>query len=471
MNNKHDCAAKGSVHDHDEKGGTWMSRTWLGQHRSRLLAYLTLLWTTLYILCGGTLAFSQTAEPKAVLIPVEHGIEQGLESFLKRAFSEAANQGATLVILDIDTPGGEVEAASNIGQLIRQSPMRVVAYIDNQAFSAGTYLALNADEIVMTPGSSIGAAAPVDLAGNAADVKIISAWSEKMAAAAKLNNRNPDVARAMVEIDRDFPGLKGKGTVLSLDAEQAKKLGYAERIVSGKEELYRYLGVNPQAVTAIEPTIGEKVARFVTSPVVMSSLLVIGLVGIVVELFLPGFGVAGTVGLSAFALYFFGHYVAGFANWIHIGLFVIGVLLMVLEIFLPGAIVGGIGFVSLVSGLVMAAYDTQQGIASLGIAVVVTVIVVFLLVKRYGSRGLLSKLILGDVQRNEAGYLAPRDQRSLVDKAGIALTPLRPAGVVKIEGKRVDAVSVGGFIPAGTPVVVVQVEGLRVVVQEQEQKE
>ncbi|MCG6197448.1 nodulation protein NfeD, partial [Anoxybacillus sp. LAT_38] len=118
-------------------------------------------------------------------------------------------------------------------------------------------------------------------------------------------------------------------------------------------------GVKADELETIEPTVGERVARFVTSPVVMSLLLIIGLVGIVVELFAPGFGVAGTISLCAFGLYFFGHYVAGFANWLHIGLFVLGILLMILEIFVPGAIVGALGFVSIVTGLVMAAYDTQ----------------------------------------------------------------------------------------------------------------
>jgi len=433
----------------------------------RLLLVVVLLLTGLWAWSGGTPAFSQAAQPTAVVIPVEQGIERGLERFLQRAFQEAESRGANLVILDIDTPGGEVNAASDIGLLIRQSSMRVIAFIDNQAFSAGTYLALNADEIVMTPGSSMGAAAPINPSGTAADAKIISAWSEKMAAAAKMNNRDPDVARAMVEIDREFPGLKGKGTVLSLDAEQAQKLGYAERVVSGKDELYQYLGIPAEDVATISPTVGERVARFVTSPVVMSLLLIIGLTGIVIELFLPGFGIAGTVGLSAFALFFFGHYVAGFANWIHIGLFVLGVLLLMLELFLPGGIVGAIGFVSLVSGLVMAAYDTEQGIASLGIAVVVAVIIAYLLVKRYGVSGMWSKFVLTDEQRNEAGYVASKDQRHLVGKAGIALTPLRPAGVVKIEGARVDAVSAGGYIAAGTPIVVVTAEGARVVVQEQ----
>ncbi|WP_432776727.1 nodulation protein NfeD [Brevibacillus gelatini] len=420
---------------------------------------------SMFLATPGT--FAQTYQ-KAVWVPVDNTIERGLESFLKRAFHDAEKQQADLVILHINTPGGEVDAADQIGQLIRQSPMRTIAYIDNQAFSAGTYIALNANEIVMTPGSSIGAATPIDLAGNAADIKFISGWSKKMSAAAGLNNRNPDVARAMVEIDTEFPGLKPKGTVLSLDAQQAKALGYADRVVSGKEELLASLGIAGDSLQMIEPTGGEIVARWVTSPYVMSLLLVIGLVGIVVELFAPGFGVAGTISLVSFGLYFFGHYVAGFANWLHIGLFVVGILLMILEIFLPGGIVGAIGFISIVTGLVMAAYDTQQGLASLGIAAAVTAFVTFLLIKRYGVRGLFGKFVLGDVQRNEEGYVAPKDQRDLAGKTGIALTPLRPAGVVKVEGKRVDAVSAGGFIDPGTAIVVVQVEGTRVVVAEQE---
>ncbi|MED1802118.1 NfeD family protein [Brevibacillus porteri] len=447
-----------------------MSATRLVKSHVRLLFSLLCLIMGMTMLLAPASTTAQTYQ-KAVWIPVDSTIERGLESFLERAFADAQDQQADLVILHINTPGGEVNAADQIGQLIRQAPMHVIAYIDNQAFSAGTYIALNANEIIMTPGSSMGAAAPIDLAGNAADIKFISGWSNKMKAAAELNNRNPDVARAMVEIDTEFPGLKPKGTVLSLDAQQAKKLGYADDVVSNKEALLKKLGIQSDSLQAIEPTGGELVARWVTSPIVMSLLLVIGLGGIVVELFAPGFGVAGTISLVAFSLYFFGHYVAGFANWLHIGLFAIGILLMLMEIFLPGGIVGAIGFVSIVTGLVMAAYDTQQGLASLGVAALITAIVTFLLVKKYGVKGLFNKFVLGDTQRNEEGYVAPRDQRELEGKSGIALTTLRPAGVVKVEGKRVDAVSVGGFIEAGTAITVVQVEGTRIVVAELEQKE
>jgi membrane-bound serine protease (ClpP class) len=123
------------------------------------------------------------------------------------------------------------------------------------------------------------------------------------------------------------------------------------------------------------------------------------------------------------------------------------------------------------SGLVLAAYDTAQGLTSLAIAALIALIVSVILAKFLGVRGVWSRFVLKDEQRNEQGYVAPKDQSALIGEEGVAVTPLRPAGIVKIDGKRVDAVSVGGFIAAGTPLVVVEVEGARVVVAEKEVKE
>nr|WP_309241918.1 nodulation protein NfeD [Brevibacillus daliensis] len=402
----------------------------------------------------------------AVYIPIEHDIEQGLESFLTRAFQEAEDQRADIVILDINTPGGTVDAAMNIGTLIRSAPMHVVAYINSKAFSAGTYIALNADEIIMEPGSSIGAAAPINSQGNAAPIKITSAWAQQMEEAAKLNGRDPKYARAMVVIDEDIPGIKKRGEILSLGSTEAEKVGYADKIVTSKTELFQHLGITEASIQQINPTLSEKIARFVTNPVVLSILLLAGLLGIVIELFAPGFGVGGIIGLLAFTLYFFGHFVAGFADWLDIGLFIVGIIFLVMEIFLPGGIVGVLGFISMGSGLVLAAYDTKQGIASLGIAAVITIVVAFFLVKYFGMRGTWSKFVLQDEQNKETGYIAPKDQTHLVGEVGTALTPLRPAGVIEVKGQRIDAVTLGGFVAPGVKIEVVQVEGTRVVVQE-----
>ncbi|WP_139490466.1 NfeD family protein [Brevibacillus dissolubilis] len=218
----------------------------------------------------------------------------------------------------------------------------------------------------------------------------------------------------------------------------------------------------------MEPTITETIASIVTHPYMLSLLFTLGLVGLTIEFFAPGRGVGGVIGLLAFALYFYGHLVAGYASLMHIGLFLLGLLLLMLELVLPGGIVGGLGFVSLVGGLVLAAADTSQGLLSLGVAIAISAVVAYVLYRYFGMRGVWHKLVLTDQQHNEDGFVAVPNHRELIGKTGVALTPLRPAGVVQMNEKRIDAVSVGNYITQGTPVTVVQVEGARVVVQEQQ---
>jgi membrane-bound serine protease (ClpP class) len=221
-------------------------------------------------------------------------------------------------------------------------------------------------------------------------------------------------------------------------------------------------------VPIAEAATGQSIASVVTHPYMLSILFTIGLVGFTIELFAPGRGVGGIVGLLAFALYFYGHVVAGYASMMHIGLFLIGVVLLLMELAVPGGIIGTLGFISLVGGLVLAADDTGQGLVSLGIAVVIAAMVAYVLYRYFGMRGLWHKFVLTDQQQNEAGFVAVKNQRDLIGRTGVTLTSLRPAGLVQIGDRRIDAVSMGNFIAQGTTVAVVQVEGARVVVQEQE---
>lgn len=412
--------------------------------------------------------FGAAEKEKVVyLVPVEQSIEQGLFKFIERAFQEAEQYEADAIFLKINTPGGEIQAANEIGQLIRSEKIPVIAYVENEAFSAGTYIALNADQIIMTPGSAIGSAAPIDLAGNMADKKVQSAWTKKMVSAAEMNQRDSQIAAAMVDPEIEIEGITKKGEILSLDSEMAKRLGYAEAVVPSLEKALEQTGFEGASVISIEPTMGEKVARFVTNPFIMPLLLTLGLVGIAIEFFIPGFGLPGVIGVLSFALYFFGHYIAGFANYLHIILFVVGILLLFVEVVIPGfGIFGGLGIVSILSGIVMAAYDTSIGWLSLGIAVIVTIVVMIFVVKYFGHRGVWNKFILKDQQKNEEGYRAANVQIDLAGKIGETITPLRPAGTVEIEGNLVDVVTEGGFVEKGKPVIVLRVEGSRVVVRE-----
>lgn len=406
------------------------------------------------------------------VMPIEQTIESGLESFLKRAFKEAEQNHAARIVLRINTLGGSVDAAMGIGELVRTSSVPTVAFIEGKAISAGSYIALNADQIVMAPGSSIGAAAVVDLAGNRVrDSKIVSVWVAEMTAAAEMNGRNPEYAAGMVddtlivhvkEIGRTY----GKGELITFTYDQAAKAGYAEAVAENINEVVRWIGIENPEIVEVHPTLAERLARFLTQPAVMTLLLLIGLGGIAFELFAPGFGVPGIVGVVSIALYFFGNYIAGFAGVEHIILFVAGVGLLLAEMFVPSfGILGIAGFLSLAAGIVLAAYDFRQAMGSLGIALLGCVAVLIVVMIWFRRRGVWNKFILRDEFKTEAGYVSAPPRQDLVGKKGEALTPLRPSGTALIEGRRVDVVTAGEFVAAGQPIEVIQAEGVRIVVR------
>jgi membrane-bound serine protease (ClpP class) len=261
----------------------------------------------------------------------------------------------------------------------------------------------------------------------------------------------------------------GKGEIISLTAEEALKVGYADRLATGLDGVLDYLGASGDTVIQFTPTAAEKLAQFLTSQTISTLLLLVGIAGLAIELFVPGFGIPGIFGLAGFGLYFFGHYIAGFAGIEDIVLFFVGVILMIVEIFVPGfGVIGLAGLACLIGSVVMAAFNTEQALLSLGIAMLAAIIVVIIVARIFKHRGVWNRFILLDEQKNELGYTSAPKRGDLVGKQGRALTPLRPAGTVLIDGARVDAVTEGEFIGKDATVVVGKVEGVRVVVRQAE---
>src|SRR5690625_1147686 len=123
-------------------------------------------------------------------------------------------------------------------------------------------------------------------------------------------------------------------------------------------------------------------ARLLTSPLVVPILFSIVLIAMSIAVFTPGFGLPSVIGVSAFGLYFFGHYVSGFAGMETIGLFILVIVLMIIELVIPGfGIFGILGIIALISGIVMAAYSTVFSLISLLVAFGVTVIVLIVAVR------------------------------------------------------------------------------------------
>lgn len=430
----------------------------------------TFSWMLLCLLSFSFLmpSLSAVASGKVYHIPLENEVEDGLKAFLERAFNEAIEEGAETIILEIHTPGGYVTSADEIAKIIDNSSIEVVAFINSKALSAGAFIALHADKIYMVPNATMGAAAIIDGAGNAADEKRNSAWIAAMEAAAEANNREPIYARAMADSSVPLPKYRAQeGKLLTLSAEEALEVKYSEGTVSNLNELLEKLNLSESEVVSIEPTFAEKLARFITNPIVVTLLLTIGCFGLVFELFSPGFGIPGIIGLSSFGLFFFGHTLAGFAGYESVLIFIIGLALLVAELVVPGGIVGIIGGALMIISLLFAGESVVHMAYSILIAVFIAIIGMVILMKFFGKNlHVFNKLILRDATTTEEGYVSNVNRIDLLGKMGDTITPLRPAGTIIVDNERIDAVSEGSYIDANRQVEVIQVEGSRIVVRE-----
>lgn len=147
-------------------------------------------------------------------------------------------------------------------------------------------------------------------------------------------------------------------------------------------------------------------------------------------------------------------------------LFLAGLICLIIEMFMPNfGVVGGIGLVLLVIGILITAKTPFEAVIMF-IILLVIVAVVLAVVLRSVSKGRLSKkLILKDSLNKEAGFIGTEDLEHFIGREGIAATVLRPSGTAIIDGLKLDVVSEGEFIPKGAKVKIIQVTGRRIAVK------
>lgn len=406
--------------------------------------------------------------PVVYKIPIYKEVEKGLYAFLKRSIHEAEEADAEAIILEINTPGGFVDSAEKIVNLLDSTSIRKIAYINSEALSAGAYLALHTDEIYMSPGGTIGAAAVIDSSGNTADKKANSAWKAKMINAAELTGKNPIYAQAMADETVHLPEYRApSGELLTLSSSEALEVGYSNGTVKSLKELLEITNLADAKIVETEETFTELLARFITNPIVVPILLSIASLGLIVELYSPGFGVAGTMGLISLVLFFFGHLVAGLAGYEAIIIFVLGVILIIAEFYLPGGISGILGAAAIIFSIILAGGNILLMCISVLIALTVAIVGMVIIMKFFGKQlKVLNKVILSDATTTEQGYVSNENRLELIGKIAVTMTPLRPAGTIRINDERIDAVSDGSFVERDKHVIIIKVEGSRIVVRE-----
>jgi membrane-bound serine protease (ClpP class) len=439
----------------------------------RLWRYLLVLISCCAMLLGsiGLAVGANTRGQTVQVVEVDGVINAGMAHRVSRAIADAHANGASVLLLDIKTNGGLVDDANDIKDALRTSGLTTIAYVE-RAWSAGALISLACDKIYMAPGSSIGAAEPVLLGGGGttqpAGEKAISALSAEFASLAEAHHRDPAVAKAMVDPSLDLPGIKTKGHLLTLSAVQAQKMKFVDGIADTQLAVLALAGVENPYLKTTEPTWGERIAEFVTDPIVSGILLTIGFLGLFIEMQTLHL-VAGVIGVLALALFFGGHIIAGASNWVILALFALGVVALLFELHvLPGhGISGLIGALLILSSIVLAfgAAFWVVGILYTALSLAAAIIAFFLILRWLPDSAFMRRIAFAGAQSVEGGYVTTaRSLDHLVGKEGVAETYLRPAGVARIDGERFQVQSAGDFIPAQTRILVNKVEGATVFV-------
>lgn len=408
---------------------------------------------------------------------IEGDIDLGLAPYISRTISEAEKNNADAIIFKINTFGGRVDAATQIKDAILSSKIKTIAFINNRAISAGALIALSCQTIVMAPGSNIGAATVVDQTGEKVSEKYQSYMRSEMRSTAERNGRNTEIAQAMVDERIVIPGLTDSTQLVTLTSEEALKYKMTDTILTSIDQVLEFIGYKNAELVKVKSNWAEDVVRFLSNPIISSILIMIGFFGLLAEIKTPGWGVPGTAGLIALALFFGSSYILQLASLVEILMFIAGVILLAVEIFvIPGFGIAGISgiiliflsiFLSLIgSGPFITFESISMAIIQLAFAIIAALVLIFLLAKYLPKSDLFNRLVLSDAEKAEEGFVSVSEEPSLLGKTGVAVTILRPVGIAEIEGKRVEVVSDGEFIQPGTLVKVVKVEGMRVLVSE-----
>lgn len=486
--------------------GQYADRGWRRLGRARLAGLLLIAFALLLPLATRS-AGAQTDAPKVYRVPIEGTIDLGLAPFLERVLNEAEGDASVeAVILDINTPGGRLDAVLQMRQSLLGADVRTIAYVNREAFSAGALIAIASQEIYMAPGGVMGAATPVTGTGETADEKTISAVRSTFRSTAEERGRDPVVAEAMVDPSVEVPGLVGPTSLLTLSAEQALDVGYSEGTAASLDDLLVRTGLEGAEVESKSLSFAERLVRFLTDPIVASLLFSVGMLLILGDVFVGGVGLIGAAGVGMLALFFWGHFLAGLAGWEGVALVVLGVLMLGLEIFvIPGVGVAGIGgavsllaglYFTLVGGEMTTDAQTREALLAVGVAMVTlllgSALALIFLPQAGRFRALVLQTRLGEEDPPERpserwswlrraperpepavtppemappSHEQPPAPSSLLGATGVATSDLRPGGIADIEGERVDVVSEGDYIAAGSQVVVVRDDHYRRVVR------
>jgi len=364
--------------------------------------------------------FAEGLNKKVYVIPIQDVIDLGIPGLVSRGIDLAEENNAKLIIFDIDTFGGRVDAATQIKDSIASTDIETIAFINRRAISAGSLISLSCDKIYMTEGATIGATSVVDMSGSKQSEKSQSYMREEMAATAEKSGKNPEIARGMVDEELSFEYLivegdtlavddiegRKEGKLITLTTELALKYGIADGKSESIDELLLSLEITDYEIKTVSENWSENVVRILTNPTVSSLLTTFGTIGVISELYSAGWGIGGTIGIICLTLALGAGYLTQLASATDLLIILFGLAMLFIEfVAIPGFGIFGItGIVVLFYGLYLLLIPDipvgpevySEALDGFSWAIVVGIFGIIFLLRIIGKSAFFQKLVSTD---------------------------------------------------------------------------
>jgi membrane-bound serine protease (ClpP class) len=408
----------------------------------------------------GSIAYAD-GESNVYIVPIKGEINRATSNFVRDVLEELNRKEVDAIIFEIDTYGGLIDEAQKIKDQIIATNIPTISFVNNNAQSAGVLITIASENIVMSTSSSIGSAETIPNTE-----KVLSMWRAVLRDTARFRNRNSTIIEAMADKDIVIEGLSDSGKLVNLTGYEALELGIADYVSNDYDDILNHFNISTSEIIEVKEGLQVKLAKYISNAYISAALLALGFIGLVVEIFTPGFGIGGTVSIICFGLYFGGNILAGNSNWTSLALFLIGLILLVVEGTIPGFGLPGIGgIIFVLLGIILAMDNIRTGIISLSISIILTTLVSIYLIKLGYKIKIFDNIILKNQLDKDKGYLSVDNMDFLLDKNGVTISELRPTGFIEIDGKKYDALSASGYIESNSQIKVVKVEGAKIFVR------
>lgn len=398
---------------------------------------------------------------KVCVVKISGEIDNTTNMYVKRALAGAKKDKCKVVVIEINSTGGDVGLCEQIKDSILKCPAETICFVNDKATGTASIIPLACDKVYMSASAVWGGVQP---APN-------STFKASLEALATAKNKPANFAGAMADPNYDIEGLKNDGKSLSMIPEMAMNLNLANGTAGNINEFLQPPHGDSLRVIEKKPTWMEMLSGAVANPFFSIIILALGLCAVIKEILVPGNGVAAATALVLFTIFFGGKFIAGSSTVLAMIIFLIGIVLLVAEfIVFPGfGVTGVLGIGCVGASIVMSFEDLNTGLSVFSLVMILSVVLSVLFFKYISkSQFILDKFAIKPIDDGMDAVVAEQEEidfNSFLGKTGKSTTDLKPYGKAIFEGSTVDVTTNDGrYAAKDEEVVVIQVEGNKIVV-------